>query len=160
MYLIEGDETAEDVLALAYGLEDGARRFYRELALRSDLPEARRLFETLSNAEIRHKDRLWDRYRALPGKFSERQAFEESVVPGALEGGLTADQLITRYPESVRQPAEAFELAMALETDALDLYLRMSDAFDDKDVRAIFLDLAEEERVHLKKIGDLRGHVP
>jgi rubrerythrin len=159
MYLIEGDETAEDVLALAYGLEDGARRFYRELAMRSDLPEARRLFETLSDAEIRHKDRLWDRYRALPGKFGERRAFEEDVVPRALEGGLTSDQLLTRYPESVREPTEALDLAMALETDALDLYLRMADAFDDKDVRAVFFDLAEEEREHRKKIGDRRGRV-
>lgn len=160
MYLIEGDETAEDILALAYGLEDGACRFYRELAVKNELPEAKRLFETLSDAETRHKDRLWDRYRALPGKFSERRAFEEDVVPATLEGGLTADQLLTRYPESFREPAEVLELAMALETDALDLYLRMADAFDDPSVREILFDLAAEERNHLKKIGALRGRVP
>ena len=84
-------------------------------------------------------------------------AFEADVVPRALEGGLTSDQLLDRYPEAVREPDEALDLAMALETDALDLYLRMADAFDDEHVRAIFFDLAKEERAHLKKIGTLRG---
>jgi len=157
MYLIEGGETAEEVVALAYGLEEGSRRFYGELAERSAWPEARRLFETLRDAEIRHEDRLWERYRSLPGNLGERQAFEDNAVPRALEGGLTQDQLLAQYPEAVREPADALDLAMALETDALDLYLRLANAFDDADVRSVFFDLAEEEREHLKKLGDLRG---
>ncbi len=157
MYLIEGTETAAEVVALAYGLEEGSRRFYRELAEGRDLPEAKSLFETLGDAEVRHEDRLWDRYRSLPGTVGERRAFEESVVPRALEGGLTPDQLLARYPEAVRAPAEALDMAMAMETDALDLYLRMADAFGDPEVRTVFLDLAEGEREHLKKLGDLRG---
>jgi len=160
MCLIEGDETTEEVVALAYGLEEGSCRFYRDLAERSDLPEARRLFEILCDAEIRHEDRLWERYRALPGNFRERRAFEENVVPRALEGGLTPDQLLTLCPEAVRESAEALDLAMALETDALDLYLRLADAFDDREVQSVFFDLAEEEREHLKKLGDLRGRRP
>jgi rubrerythrin len=58
MYLIEGNETVEEVIVLAYGLEEGSRRFYGELAEQSDVPEARRLFETLRDAEIRHEDQL------------------------------------------------------------------------------------------------------
>jgi rubrerythrin len=159
MYLLEGTETPEEVVALAYGLEEGSRRFYRDLAERSDVPEARGLFEILHDAEIRHEDRLWEQYRSLPGKLSDRRAFEETVVPRALEGGLTPDQLLARYPDAIREPAGALDLAMALETDALDLYLRMADAFRDAEVRTVFFDLAEEERGHLKKLGDLRGRV-
>lgn len=157
MYLIEGDETVEDAVTLAYGLEEGSRRFYRELAERSDRPETRRLFETLRDAEVRHEDRLWERYRSLPGTLGDRQAFEETVVPRALEGGLTQDQLLARHPEAARDAAEVLDLALALETDALDLYLRMAGAFDDAAVRSVFFALAEEEREHLKKLGDLRG---
>jgi sulfur-carrier protein adenylyltransferase/sulfurtransferase len=160
MYLIEGNETAEDVVALAYGLEEGSRRFYRELAARSDVPEVRHLFETLHDAEIRHEDRLWERYRALPGSLGDRQAFAEHVVPGALEGGLTPDQLLAGNPEAGRGYAESLDLAMALETDALDLYLRMAAAFDSPDIRSIFFDLAEEERGHLEMLGALRGREP
>jgi sulfur-carrier protein adenylyltransferase/sulfurtransferase len=157
MYLIEGNETAEEVVALAYGLEEGSRRFYRELAERSDVPEARRLFETLHDAEIRHEDRLWERYLALPGSIGDRRTFEERVVPGALEGGLTPDQLLAGIPEAGRGYAESIDLAMALETDALDLYLRMAAACDNPAIQSIFFDLAEEERGHLEKLGALRG---
>jgi sulfur-carrier protein adenylyltransferase/sulfurtransferase len=157
MYLIEGDETVEEVMALAYGLEEGARRFYQELAEQSDVPEARRLFETLRDDEIRHEDQLWERYRALPGKLGERRTFEENIVPRALEGGLTTDQLLAAHPGAARESAESLDLAMAMETDALDLYLRMAAAFDDAEVQSVFFDLAEEERGHLKRLGGLRG---
>ncbi len=160
MYLIEGHETVEEIVALAYGLEEGSRRFYRELAERSDRSEAKRLFETLSDAEIRHEDRLWERYRSLPGALLERQAFEDGVVSRALEGGLTPDQLLARHPEADREPAEVLDLAMAMETDALDLDLRMAGVFGDADVRSVFFDLAEEEREHLGMLGDRRGRAP
>jgi len=160
MYLIEGDETVEEVMALAYGLEEGSRRFYQELAERSDVPEARRLFETLRDAEIRHEDQLWERYRALHGKPGERRMFEENIVPRALEGGLSPDQLLTGHPEVVGGYADSLDLAMAMETDALDLYLRMAAAFDDAEIQSVFFELAEEERGHLKKLGDLRGSRP
>jgi rubrerythrin len=160
MYLLEGNETAAEIVALAYGLEEGSRGFYRELAGRSDLPEVRGLFETLHDAEIRHEDRLWERYRSLPGSFADRRAFEEQVVPRALEGGMAPDRLLAGIPGTGRGYAESLDLAMALETDALDLYLRMAAAFDKPDIRAIFLDLAEEERLHLEKLGALRGGEP
>ncbi len=160
MYLIEGNETVEEVVILAYGLEEGSRRFYQELAQRSDVPEERRLFETLREAEVQHEDRLWERYRALPGKPGERRMFEADIVPRALEGGLSPDQLLARYPEAFGGFAETLDLAMALETDALDLYLRMAAAFDDAEIRSVFFELAEEERGHLKRLGDLRGSRP
>jgi sulfur-carrier protein adenylyltransferase/sulfurtransferase len=160
MVLIEGNETAEEVIALAYGLEEGSRRFYQDLGERSERPEVKRLFETLREAEVRHEDRLWERYRSLPDHVDERQAFEDRIVVRALEGGVTPDPFLARYPEAAREPAEALDLAMALETDALDLYLRMAAAFDQPEVRSVFFDLAEEERDHLKRLGNLRGREP
>ena len=157
MYLLEGNETVEEIVALAYGLEEGSRRFYRELAERSAAPEAKRLFETLHEAELRHEERLWERYRALAADSGERLAFEKTIVPRALEGGETPEQVLARYPEAGHGFTESLDLAMALETDALDLYLRMADAFDDADIRSVFIDLAAEERMHLERLGSLRG---
>lgn len=160
MYLIDGDETVEEIIALAYGLEEGSRRFYRELAERSAAPEAKGLFETLHDAEIRHEERLWERFRALAGKVGERQEFERTLVPRALEGGNTPDQMLSRHPGAGKESGESLDLAMALETDALDLYLRMADSFEDTDIQTVFLDLAGEERTHLEKLGGLRGRKP
>ena len=157
MYLIEGNETVGEVVTLAYGLEEASRRFYRELAERCDAPRLRSLFETLRDAEIRHEDRLWERYRALPGVSGDRRTFEERTVPGALEGGVTPDRLLAGNPGAFKEYGESLDLAMAMETDALDLYLRMASAFDDGGIRAVFFALADEERAHLKKLGDLRG---
>ena len=160
MYLIEGSETVEEVLALAYGLEEGSRRFYRELAQCSDVPEAKRLFEALHDDEILHEERLWGRYRALTGDGCDRLKFESSIVPIALEGGLTPDQMLSGYPEAGKEFAESLDLAMALESDALDLYLRMAAAFNDRESRSLFFSLAEQERDHLKKLGTLHGSKP
>ena len=157
MYLIEGNETIEEAIALAYGLEEGSRRFYWHLAERSNVAEAKQLFETLHAAEIQHEERLWEVYRELASDVGERLEFEKTVVPSVLEGGLPPDQWLSRSLEAGPEVAEALDLAMALESDALDLYLRMAGAFDDKGIRSIFFDLAEGERDHLKKLGTLRG---
>ncbi len=159
MYLLEGNETIEQIIALAYGLEKGSRRFYRKLAERSAVPEAKRLFETLYDAEMQHEERLWERYRALVENGGERTEFDKIIVPRALEGGQTPDQVLSMYPEAGKDFAGSLDLAMALETDALDLYLRMATAFDGRQTRSVFIDLAEEEREHLKELGKLRGEV-
>ena len=59
IYLIEGDEDLDEVISLAYGLEEGAHRFYRSLCGRSTGGETKTLFEKLSQAEIEHKEKLW-----------------------------------------------------------------------------------------------------
>ena len=157
MYLIEGDETVEEVMTLAYGLEEASRRFYQERAEESGVPELKRLFETLRDAEIRHEDRLWERFRSLSGGVAERRMFEETVVPEVLEGGLAPDRLLAEHPGAFMDYDESLDLAMAMETDALDLYLRLAAVFTDAEIRSVFFALAEDERMHLKKLGDLRG---
>jgi len=67
MYLIEGGETPEEVISLAYGLEEGAYRFYRNLSGKSTDGETSSLFEKLSRAEIQHREKLWEKYKTLTG---------------------------------------------------------------------------------------------
>ena len=51
--------------------------------------------------------------------------------------------------------SESLELAMAMEVNALDLYIKMSRTIDDKKARQIFEKLSEEEQVHLEKLAEL-----
>lgn len=44
---------------------------------------------------------------------------------------------------------------MMIETHALDLYLRMADACTKPGARRIFFSLGEEEKSHLKALGEL-----
>ncbi len=157
IYLIEGDEDPEEVISLAYGLEEGAHRFYRGLSERSTDGKTRDLFEKLSKAEIKHKENLWEHYMTLVGGGITREAFESGIVLKTMEGGKTADQVLAHYSDWVREPREALQLAMSLETDALDLYLRMAMKSRHEETKAIFYQISNEEKAHLRLLGELLG---
>jgi hypothetical protein len=53
IYLIEGCGTREEVISLAYGLEEGAYRFYRDLSEQSSDGEIQNLFEKLSQGGLK-----------------------------------------------------------------------------------------------------------
>jgi rubrerythrin len=146
------------VISLAYGLEEGARRFYRRLSTQSATSEARDLFGKLAKAEIQHKERLWEQYKAVTESSATREAFESGIVAESMEGGRTADQVLARYPDWIHDIREGLQLAMSLETDALDLYLRMAQKSQNEETKAVFYDLADEEKAHLRQLGKfLRG---
>ena len=161
IYLIEGGESPEEVISLAYGLEEGAYRFYRNLFGKSTDGETSSLFERLSRAEIQHREKLWEKYKTLTGGRLTREAFESEVSPKTMEGGKTADQVLGEYPDWIQDPREALQLAISLETDALDLYLRMALKSQDEETKAVFYTLADEEKTHLRRLGELlRGKLP
>jgi len=161
IYLIEGNEDPEEVISLAYGLEEGAHRFYQGLSERSTDGKIRDLFAKLSKAEIQHKENLWKNYKRLTGGGITREAFESGIVLTTMEGGKTADQVLAEYPDWVQEPREALQLAMSLETDALDLYLRMAMKSQHEETKAIFHQISDEEKAHLRMLGELlRRKIP
>jgi len=155
MFLIEGDERPEEVIALAYGLEAATYRFYQDLAERGSDRDVTDAFRRLAQDEIRHQESLWEKYRTITGDGKTREAFEAETVTKTLENGKTADQILAEYPEWIDHPREALELAMSLETDSLDLYLRVAQKIRHKEAASVFHDLAGEEKVHLKGLGQV-----
>ena len=53
--LVRGDETASEIIALAYGMEMGLGIFYLEMIEKSADPELRELLSKLADIETRHK---------------------------------------------------------------------------------------------------------
>lgn len=155
IYLIEGNEPPEEVISLAYGLEEGAYRFYRGLSSQSKDGEVESLFERLSQAEIQHREKLWEEYKTLMRGRVTREAFESEINAKTMEGGKTADEVLAQYPDWIQDPREALQLAMSLETDALDLYLRMAVKSRDEKTKAVFYTLANDEKTHLRSLGNL-----
>jgi rubrerythrin len=47
------------------------------------------------------------------------------------------------------------DLAMMLETQALDLYLRFAEKSSDEGTQTILFSIADEEKAHLSSLGDL-----
>ena len=146
------------MISLAYGLEEGVHRFYARLSGQSPDGETRDLFEKLAKAEVQHKERLWEEYRAVVEGPVTRESFEVGIVAETMEGGRTADQVLAQYPAWISDPRESLQLAMSLETDALDLYLRMAQKSRNEEAKGVFYRLAEEEKTHLRWLGEfLRG---
>ncbi|MDW7710682.1 MAG: ferritin family protein [Deferrisomatales bacterium] len=84
----------------------------------------------------------------------------------SLDGGMDAwNGLVSRAEvdqgkwllDGGETPEEALDLALALEADSLDLYLRLAREVQASGAKAVFLEIAEEEKAHLRRLGDLRG---
>jgi len=112
------------------------------------------LFERLAGFEEKHRRTLTEVWKRMDS--GDAEAFEARARARAsssvLEGGISADEYLGRLgdPASI---AEALELAMAVEAQALDLYLRRAKAETDAELRSTLTLLAEEEKAHLKVLG-------
>jgi rhodanese-related sulfurtransferase/rubrerythrin len=153
--LFTGKESPEETLVAAYGLEEGLRRFYESMAPRVTNENARKLFARLSTIEVKHQDRIFSEYLRATGAEVSREDFAKKTFAPAMEGGLTTEDYIQRYQPNLENPAEVISLAMAIEGQALDLYQRAADRAKTAQSRGSLMQIAGEERSHLKQLGKL-----
>lgn len=147
---------AEEYLALAWLLEDGARQFYAELARYFHATPAGEFFKRLIAAEDAHKETLHNLYHGLSTR-SAGDDFPAAVLPAMpsgsmLEGGLPLAEALHWLPGKTAQ--QALELAISLEVNAYDRYQIMSREAADPEGRSAFAQLAREEKVHLDLLSD------
>jgi len=153
--LFTGNETADKTLVVAYSLEGGLRDFYVSMINKVSDSAARDLFRKLSEIEIRHQDRLYDEYLKITGKKSDREEFEKQIVTEAVEGGLTTEEYTRMFLTDPDSPADITALAMSIEAQALDLYMRAAEKSRNDQSRNMLLQIADEEQAHLKQLGKL-----
>ena len=147
--------TPDVLLERAWGMELALEGYYADLAGTADEAEVIALFERLAGFEERHCRTLVEIWKRRGG--TDVDAFEErasaSVDPETLEGGISAADYLGMLDDPANT-AEALDLAMAIEAQALDLYLRRAKSETDPDLRRTLLLLSEEERAHLKLLGN------
>ena len=85
----------------------------------------------------------------------DRESFESTIVPRTLEGGFDAKGLLEANKSHLQMLSEVLELAMMLETQALDLYLRFADRISQVQTKEVLFTLAGEEKAHLASPGRL-----
>ena len=155
MLTLKGDETPQEVIALSYGLEDGLQKFYAASASLAIEPEVVRVLSKLAEIEVRHKDRLFELYLAVDSNPLDREAFEVEINSEMTEGGFNPDELLEQNLPSFKSAAGVLNFAMMLEAQAMDLYMRYADQCEVQEVKAILFKMADEEKAHLKSLGDL-----
>lgn len=149
---------AEEIVGLAWALEEGSKVFYQGVAaLFSDDKEAQEMFNWLVSAEKGHEKHLLKTYETLSGAPPDfarlRSKFSDSLSGSVMEGGVAVKEALV-WIEG-KGISESLELAMAMEVNALDLYIKMGRTIPDKQAQQIFEKLAEEEQTHLKKLASL-----
>lgn len=144
----------EQHVALAWSLEDGARRFYQHVSDRmGDTPRGR-LFAELAQDEIGHQQTLEAVYEGLtktkPGADFPTGCLPDGYVPGAMEGGYRVAEVLAKLPDLTDQAV--IELAQAVEANAYDHYLFLERQEADGNSQRVFEVLAGEERRHLQRL--------
>ncbi len=155
MLVLTGQETAQEIIAISYGLEEGLRQFYAacaELAVESAVSQ---LLSQLAEIEVRHRDKLFGAYLEIEPAPLDRKTFEADIDTEMTEGGFSVNELLRRHQSTFNSSLAVLNFAMMLEAQAMDLYMRYAEKCDDPTVNAILIKMAEEENAHLKRLGDL-----
>ena len=155
--LVSGDETPSEMIALAYGMEMGLAMVYRHMMERSDDPELKRLLDKLAGIENQHKKRLIAILSEIDLPVTDTMAYEAQIRPTVLEGGFGLDNFIKENESSFGSRQGILDLAMMLETQALDLYLRFAEKSSDRRTQDVLFSIADEEKTHLSLLGEFVG---
>ena len=155
MMLLQGNETPREVICLAYGLEEGLRKFYSMSSKLAIDPEVIAMLTKLAEIEINHKQRLKDLYLRFDPTALNGEAFENRITSELIEGGFDPDKLLKQSMPTFKTAAAVLDFAMMLEAQAMDLYMRYAEKSENPEVKKILFNMGNEEKAHLKSLGDL-----
>ena len=68
---------------------------------------------------------------------------------------MTTEEYMERFKPDFESPVDVISLAMSIEAQALDLYIRSAAWTQNDDNRALLEQIASEEKVHLERLGQL-----
>jgi rubrerythrin len=155
MALLTGKETALEIILMALGLEEGLRAFYDDMGRGAGSPAISGLFGRLAAIEVKHKAKLLEIYAIQAGTEARPEVIDEKLMTDAMEGGLTAEEFVKLNQSAMQTNQEVVAMAMTIEAQALDLYMRQSRKLDDHVSRDILQGLANDEKAHLAALGKL-----
>jgi sulfur-carrier protein adenylyltransferase/sulfurtransferase len=153
--LIRGDETPGEIITLAYGMEEALRRFYLYFGQQQPAGGTKDLFQTLAGVEEKHQTLLRETYLGLRLSLGEVDPLALTAASQILEGGFKFDEFVRENEPRLTTATAILELALMLETQALDLYLRFADREGEGATKNILYRLADEEKAHLAALGRL-----
>jgi rubrerythrin len=145
---------AEELIALAWLLEEGSRKFYSSVSNLLGDNKRGKIFLDLTAAEEHHKESLLRLYTSLSGKEPD-SSFPGSLLGAeidedVMEGGMRLRDAL-RWVEG-KDPERMLEISLSIETNSYDLYLKMHQRMTEEKAKQVFYRLAHEEKQHLVKL--------
>jgi rubrerythrin len=157
--LFEGVTSGPEALLVAFGLEAGLKDFYDTQAQTAGIPEVKALFEKLGSIEVKHQDRIVTEYNRITGNSTTRDELEARTAGPDMEGGLTTEEYMNLFNPDLESVVDIVSIAISIEGQALDLYMRAAAGSKDEDARQMLNQMAAEEKTHLAQLGDLLDDV-
>jgi rubrerythrin len=156
MALLTGEETPVEIILMALGLEEGLRAFYDDMSRDGGVSAAiSELFGRLVAIEVKHKAKLLALHAIHTGSKSGTEAIDEKRMADTMEGGLTAEEFLKVNRPAMQTNQEVVAMAMTIEAQAFDLYMRQARKVADDTSRQILQGLADDEKAHLSALGRL-----
>lgn len=145
----------EELLALAWLLENGSRKFYAEMSSMLKDKKAVALFQELSKAEEKHQASLANLYKELSGRAFDSEVPKNLVREGASDERMEGGMLLREALQWAEKKAvkEILELSISLESNAYDLYLKMERKVESENAKKVFKVLSAEEKQHLDQLA-------
>lgn len=158
LHLFAQANNAVDAVVIGFGLEMGLRNFYLFMEKQVATEATKALFAKLADIEILHQEKLVHLYGELTGTTISVPEFAARIAEPAMEGGLTTEEYLQLYHVDQGSELEVLGLALAIEAQALDLYLRAAAKSEDPGAKRVFLQIADEERSHIARLSHTIDH--
>lgn len=155
MELFTGKEEPEEILLVAFSLEQGLRDFYLSLMGKTGNDHVKDLFTKLAEIEIKHQNTIYQQFMEISKKQINRETFEKMVETKAMEGGMTTEEYLSLFNPNLNSPVEVVSLAMSIEAQALDLYHRVGSRLDNEASIKVIQKIKSDEKNHLEMLGKL-----
>ena len=159
IHLFSGTESPQQILAVAFSLEQGLEDFYITMAAKTNNPDVISLFKKLAKIEVAHQEALVKAWQALGDPDMTREGLAAMGHEKAMEGGLTTEEYLDLYQPDLESAVDVISLAMSIEAQALDLYQRVGQKVTTDESRAVILKIADEEKTHIASLGRLMEQV-
>ncbi|WP_028582296.1 rhodanese-like domain-containing protein [Desulfogranum japonicum] len=146
------------LLFQAMEMERGAERLYQELMKRFQQPILQQLLDVLVRAEEGHARavyRYWAEQEDSPAPF---ELVYRQLKGDILEGGIEVSHALDSVEKQAESPCRVvFELALAVEFAAYDLYRSLAHYFAGQKLEKTFLAIAQAEKEHMRIVAEAIG---
>lgn len=149
LQFVRGDESPEEIIQLAYRMEEGLKKFHQSVRERTDEPQFERLLDSLIKAEESHERTLLSLFPHEDDKQKMLETLSQKADKDLMEGGMDIADFMKRNERFLQSLSGYLELAMMIETQALDLYLRMAHESAHENTKHVLLQIGNEEKGHL-----------
>jgi rhodanese-related sulfurtransferase/rubrerythrin len=157
-----GSKTPEDILSIAWALEESSLRFYTKMAETSQEPEVKKIFNIIKEAEKNHQKTITNFYYEITGNVPDpvvpfyAQYLPKNKMQQLIEGQMNLVEVLTWARQ---QPLnQVLEYSISLGAKLYDLYFRLKKKSTEPEINRIYSMLAAKEKKNMEVFIDIVNH--